>query len=574
MLRMLFTLACDHMTRYDRENELSALNPTIRWVGPTGDTCLDYVVTTGTVNVPSSYQHPKGKRFNVGLRRVTLRSSTPTAHMIFIGGGPGASVKMFLPLAEQLIQATHGDLAVYMIDHRGMETSGSFVNGINDWELVKADLKNMVQNSPMDISDLTIENAALDIGMLALALKRSSWTANSKLALYGYSYGSMLGQHVVELLPQLFDGATLGGMMNIGPLSQFSFNGILEHCLLDDVCRERMGGNLKETFPKMVADISNPKFNECTRILHDALKIDPNGTQGERVVRLGWILQSISIHQTTTILPTVKATYDCIDPKKYAHLVVDLLRMDKLNPTGYITGLDPIVNTVVLLSVYGQDYRNDSFITPANLADLHPAHALRGIFYDRFKILEPYLKNRRLIGQNPLKTTKTIVNVASSRLDIRTPYHPAWHFFERIEASKKNWLLYEHRTHDGYTGVCMTKFILMSIYDIGEFDYDQCIRDEPDPHNWSRNNALMSTFWEYVKSEPKSEYKRPAVPTSIINGRGTKPMPSGWPVLTIVAISGGLILVVIIGVIVWRYYKWRAGKVSEASRESACAVVE
>jgi hypothetical protein len=105
----------------------------------------------------------------------------------------------------------------------------------------------------------------------------------------------MLGQHVIELLPNLFGSATLDAMMNIDNLSQFSFKGIIEHCLLDDFCRGYIGGNLKETFPKMVVDISNPNFNKCAEHLHKALKVPPGKSQGWRVAQLGWMLQNYSV---------------------------------------------------------------------------------------------------------------------------------------------------------------------------------------------------------------------------------------------------------------------------------------
>jgi hypothetical protein len=56
------------------------------------------------------------------------------------------------------------------------------------WKEIEDHLPKIIQEAPIDIRDLTIENSALDIGMLAIALiAEPAWTANSKLALYGHS---------------------------------------------------------------------------------------------------------------------------------------------------------------------------------------------------------------------------------------------------------------------------------------------------------------------------------------------------------------------------------------------------
>jgi hypothetical protein len=142
---------------------------------------------------------------------------------------------------------------------------------------------------------------------------------------------------------------------------------------------------------------------------------------------------------------------------------------------------------------------------------------MSALLYMRLKPLEPYLKDRRLIGQHPLKTTRTTVNAVSSRIDLHTPYHPAWRFFERIEAPEKNWLLYEHRAHGNFDHECLIKLLLMPIYGIAEFDFEMCVSKESKSHDWSSSKLCLHDFWELVQREPEGEYLQPAIPRSIIN---------------------------------------------------------
>ncbi len=247
-------------------------------------------------------------------------------HVIFLSGGPGtlgrtydgamqslmhsfiASKSLFASLTGSSADGTHSDLTTtsincYAMDHRGVGRSGAFVPDGQDapWDDAAA-LRRVIEGGPFDVGDLTLRNAALDVGLLASYIRKSHAPTVGgvpiHVAVYGYSYGAQLAHHAVQLLPHTFNTAFLLAIPEVRPVryttavtaaSLFStppaegatvekgnaipfvcpsMDGILDSCMMNAFCRSHFADDVRQAYQnalqRITADEEEAAPNACT----------------------------------------------------------------------------------------------------------------------------------------------------------------------------------------------------------------------------------------------------------------------------------------------------------------------
>lgn len=502
--------------------KLEQLPSTIEWkscgesdLRISGSTC-----SRGNLKVPSTYERPMDATLTLGVQKFTLdatttTTTTPTTHVILLAGGPGGYSRSMARYVRPFLKSGSGRVAVYLVDHRGVGMS-SQISSQKDVFLNPSALQTALTMAPFDVRHLTLENAALDVALLGVACRNKG-----RVVLLGFSYGAQWAHHAVQLVPDLFDAAILGGMPSMrGYTREADLKGVAEACSQDPFCRRKMGPDAYKTLQRATIKVVQRDYNACTRLLHDQLPL--NGPSGAKIYALagslvpiihkkGLLKKLTELRGVQVVLPFIKATYDCVDVGAYRDKVLIKLLpvMDKVTlarsylPSNDGRKLNKIVHDLVTLDESFGDFRTGAPYIHSSFNNLHPAPFATLGYYARWKLVEPFLKNRKLSVGRPVVTDKTAIFIAASRMDPATPPHAAWDLFDKIKSPKKGWLLFDNRSHDGYVGVCYFRFIKLALSNqLDNFDYAECIRRDnaeraPD---W-RMSGELSTMWDLVRDE-------------------------------------------------------------------------
>jgi predicted esterase len=446
--------------------------------------------------------------------------------VILLAGGPGASSINQENHAIRLINGFGGQVAAYTVDHRGLGSSGKFSIKGAILENTFETLSKAFSNGPFDIKDLIITNAALDVAMLGLAIRAED--PEARIVLRGFSYGAQWAHHVVQLTPNLFDSAFLGGLPQIsGTDSEKSLIGLADVCAKDTFCRLKMGRDVYKAMNQAVQNLGNRHHNGCTEMFHAHLSTELTGTVGDRTRELSFILVDLLDRDSKTntpqlLLPFLMATEKCVNPNEYNNMVlqptIKYMRLISLKDSASglrnSAGMDSVVNSAISFDIYCRDFPNGKPTPSANHADLHPDLYRPLHYYHVWEQMQPLLKERKLSQERPATTPRTAIYMMASRMDLNTTYMPAWSAFNLITAPTKKWLLFDNRSHDGYWGECcdMLEWEAITGKSTG-FGYEECVHrtDKNYKLNW-RLADPYTAMWDCVPNSNDLDVVSSTVP--------------------------------------------------------------
>ncbi|PJF18162.1 Proteinase (Secreted protein) [Paramicrosporidium saccamoebae] len=468
------------------------------------------ICARGKLRVPSNYLDPEGGSFTLTIYRYTQHNQTPRAHLIFLAGGPGGPGLLYRYKATLISELTKGDVATYLVDHRGLGESGQFTEIRGSWEAETFDLKSTFANRKFDEKDLRLEPAALDVAMVGLALKRSN--PKARLSVYGFSYGALWAHEAVRFVPDLFDSAILGGVPALkGVMKEKNLRDILEHCRLDSFCRSKMGSDVLDSFPKMVEQLGNPETNECVKMMHSGFGIAGN-TAEERVEAIanhfcGFVLDSPPAKAAYTniqiLLPFVKATIDCGNAETYSLHVIG--RSDNASQPATLDDYD--FNSFVHEAV-----TSDHHVPPMESFNLYPPDLHPYYFYAKDIHQLPFCRYC-LVGRNrnspePLVTKKTAFYFLQGLFDVQTPFNIAKQVFDSVKAPLKVFQPVNNRGHGDF-GLGETEYIIAAVYGQSVKKAQTLIEEsaESRPMKWefAGNENLLGKIWTMVNDASVNE---------------------------------------------------------------------
>lgn len=523
--------------------DIDQFNPRIIWNSSMPDPELSevYNEVVGTIEVISDYRDPhQSKRFSLDLVKYERRRGKRVKnYFISLPGGPGGSrdeVRRFLAPFQSL-----DEIAYFGVSYRGFM---QFARAQETSE-PQPDLEHVISQGPFAPKDLTMENAARDVVMVIRAIQLSpTWQEGDRIFLEGFSAGSREAHLIIAQYPDLVDVAFLGGIPPFGQLAHGNYDGIIEHCLLDELCRTRMGSNLKVTFVKHIWDISNADFNECTRMFHATLDthelpkdLNKPLRPGKRLMRV--LASFYKIYSTTMAkgvphtwaqlaLVVIRAMHDCKNPATFEQEILPLIQVC-LRERGRKEGKRAVASVTKInkdLSVdlfLNEVFSSTSDYNPVVKRDLlrikdeeSETLALNQIFFrpikEKFREMKKYIKNARYFEEEPIVTNKTQVYIFASRMDVNTPPNTAKDLYDKIQSPKKFWILYDDLVHEsGYRSSEHLTILALAILDTSSpskivpyVKRANAVRR----HGWSfQGYHLLEKLWNHV--EPSSNALSP-----------------------------------------------------------------
>jgi pimeloyl-ACP methyl ester carboxylesterase len=578
------------------ESRIQELAPTVEWkpCRATDTEChiSDLTSAEGYIKVPSSYDvgDSSSTDFHVYVQKFTSAPDIKVSkHIIFLSGGPGSAGRTYDYLISTLI-STHPDWACYTIDHRGLGKSGGF-SKLERVQLSQS-LSSIAATAAFPLKHLTMTNAALDVGMLAGAISgHASWSDGSQLIVYGSSYGAQLAHHVIEQLPNTFHHALMKGTPRLASLSApLSHQGVVELCEMNENCRRLMGGNVGDGIREAIKNISNPDYNQCTRIIWDDQSVD-GMLQGEVAREIVSSLRNLltarssleaeeDFHTVQVAFAAIKATSDCKDPSNYRTDVLNNIKpyIDKFlgsHSLGEKDEFSALVNSVIFLDKNFEKYSQPPPLLREHY-DLQPHFTSHQIYYDDWKHLRPYLEGMKRSVQKTIDTSKTSIHMTSGRIDMITPYLPAFARFNAAKAPVKTWLLGDAGDHD-VSSACANRWLAAAIQGDTEMSLVRsCIasEDEKNKLDWTfAKYPEFSSIWNQVYSADKAPPMTPftAIPNLVIEKSGESKVDSpSEPFESRVGNSAHLwyglfgLLVVSLSVALWFYLKKRRSTAEKA----------
>ncbi|PJF18592.1 Proteinase (Secreted protein) [Paramicrosporidium saccamoebae] len=470
----------------------------------------------GQLKVPSNYKDPEGGTFELTFYQYTQRGQIPRAHLLFLNGGPGGPGVAYRDNATLISELTNGDVATYLVDHRGLGESGQFTETKESWEIETSDLKNAIVNKKLDEKDLQLVNAALDVNIIASALSHGD--PDSRLSVYGFSYGALWAHEAAQLAPNLFDSIILGGMpARNGSEEAYTLWGILEHCKLDPFCSSKMGSDIPLAFSAMVERLGKQFANRCVKEMRRQLEI-PSGTPESIISSISAYLRKFVFvaplpgatwTNVQILLPFVKATVDCTDFDGYVENVILPLKnavQKYKQDTGPVRQIEwslnesnSFVNQIVNFNI-----SNDSSLKKRS--ELHP--------YYNYQLTNPFpasmfckfcLAGQDEHSQGYLNSAKTATIHMQGLFDARTSYRGGEEFFNRVTVPSKIFQPVNNRGHN-LTGPCEAKYILAAVYGQSTLAAEQCFEEsnQSEPIKWefSETEHPFKNIWSMVKDAP------------------------------------------------------------------------
>ncbi|PJF18928.1 hypothetical protein PSACC_01249, partial [Paramicrosporidium saccamoebae] len=456
----------NEQNHFTTEEELAVLATAIAWSPCETFPHPSVECSQGLLSVPLDYESPSGEWINVDVYRYVLESSTPKSKVIMLAGGPGGSLFHYLPTTVQVLLDTNGSVAAYHYEHRGKGTQGFPSDHISTRSLY-----NIISTAPFDMRYLTVENAALDVSLLAKATECDFPTAGIQIGLYGVSYGAALAHHAVQLFPNMFDYAVIAG---VPPIPQetdiYNYNGLLLHCQLDQFCRSKIGtvDNFKAVLNRIA---SNRHLNQCTGYFYEQLKIEEQWTLSRKIRSIGeqLVLSPTDAMSARLLLPIIKSTFDCrhfgVYKRKF-DAAMSLKKQSIYEPIPVTTRTEhggQFDGNHTLLSIVSLDYRLKDIKFNAIKAqedhlELFPIINCTSIARNAYSHVGECLAGRRISRIKPAVTGKTFFVVAQNLLDLITPLDAGSDLFAKIEAPHK-WLVRMDNLQHCYPDAFMANLI-------------------------------------------------------------------------------------------------------------------
>ena len=551
----------------DYEKVLRDLAPRIKWMECSSSQCKlsDFDSRKGIVAVPGDYDHPD-KTFDLTFQRFTRNTKPPMRHVIVLAGGPGESGRSVEDKVKTILNglADH-PIACYTVDHRGLGESGPFLAG-KKYKDVRNSFESFFSNTPFPVKNLRTHDAALDVGMLAMAIQNEGdFPAQSTLHLIGGSYGATWANQVISLMPNLFNSVYLSAMPRLRNTIVGSGIGIAENCSLDDECRKRIGGKVSEEYRIAIKNVAKYTTNECTKALGDCIPKYKETDDAGRLTLLAVSFEDLMNNSfflgednkaSQLLLPFIKATSDCTDVagykrdvigvmKKHMKLSVDQSSLDESQEKslGKHSKLDKMVNSVGFIDLLF--YNGPPNLHPPGNDDLFDDLAVPYSYLRLYNELKPHLANMKFTEHHPLTSTKTRVWLEMGRMDLITDYVQAWDTFEKINAPEKAWILINSQGHGFSDDTCLhtrlAEFLDIPAKGAGK----KCVALVNSVYklDWSfKNSPAYAKIWDYVKTSNKEtlpiEKQLSAVPTYYhISGRVDGLITGLGLVLTIIILT-------------------------------------
>ncbi|PJF18918.1 Hydrolase, alpha/beta hydrolase fold family [Paramicrosporidium saccamoebae] len=493
------------------ENELEDLVMDIVWTPCKAFPHPNVECSQGLLPVLSDHEPLSGEWIDVEVYRYVSKGSTPISKVIMLAGGPGASVLHFETLTNQVLSNTNGSVAVYHYEHRGIGKCG-----FRSDHIYSRPLHDIISTAPFDMECLTVENAALDVSLFAKAIEHDFPAADTRIGLFGVSYGAALAHHAVQLFPNMFDFAVIAGVPPIpGETGIRSYNGLLLHCQMDEFCKSKIG--TVADFEAVIKEVaSNRHLNECTEYLHERLNLEEQWTVGTKIQSIGDQLVSEPAEAMTAryLLPTIKATFDCLSVGAYKrafHNVMDArTSIYTPAPLKRLTGHHGQFETNhTILDVVSLDYRLKDMkfnLTKAqeDCLELFPILGYARAAYGAYSRVGECLAGRRISQIKPAVTGKTTFVVVQNLLDLVTPFGAGRELFAKIEAPHK-WFIrmnnLQHRYPNALMGNLIQRVALgeSSILDSLQATIDAT--DVPIPNFWELPDLPeIGGIWDLVSS--------------------------------------------------------------------------
>lgn len=485
----------------------------------------------------------------------------PQVFMILLSGGPGLEGEDQEPAVARLLSHFSSlALVCYTIDPRGVGKSSKFIpDGHKLDGLCRDDLNLIIKEGPFAITDLSIHTAALDAGMLAIALQATpEWQPSSRLIIQGSSYGAAVAHQSIKVLPFLYDGGFIEMVPQVRGLSAPGLIGLAEHCGLDPFCRSFFPsqGSIWEEVRAAIKDIIGAKANECVRTFVNYFDRDyfRRTIPMDRRVLLSLVFRetmgakrlSTGFRPAQLLLPFLRITSECrLSREDYIRQVLKPLepyirRGQPINVVwtmGSSSQMNHLANGILILDLeYYAGIPKADPLSPA-YEDMSISLASK-LHYDKnYRLLAPHLTGYRFTDTRPLRTPRTRLLISNSRLDFNTGYRQAWELYSSLEAPEKYWLLLEHRHHESTWTTCHAQVIgyLMGL-DEGamgprrEADLDECLRraNEEERLDWSFSGVpSLAALWTFLdkRGAPSAWISPETIPSVAIGSKATRSIP-------------------------------------------------
>lgn len=225
--------------------------------------CPSHVGADGTqlcaiINQPLDHNDPDGKQIDILVMRALGKSEKKRGQIWFLNGGPGDSLDSFSYLMDKWAE-THPEYDYYAMEHRG--TGVSAYLACSDEPASPQCLEELEREWGEGLGLFNTTQAAHD---LASVMRQVG--ADSKLYLYGVSYGTYFVQRFISMYDSMIQGAILDGV--VPPVQDDdglyaidiydrNFNelalNIAARCDDDAICRSKMksfGGDTESVIQK------------------------------------------------------------------------------------------------------------------------------------------------------------------------------------------------------------------------------------------------------------------------------------------------------------------------------------
>lgn len=562
------------------EEQLEARVADIQWSKTEKHRTGGFIRESGFLTVPASYFSPSKGTIKVHIYRYRVPDKVPDCHVILLSGGPGCYNTGWKKYARERIPSHGGRLAAYIVDHRGLGKSAPFPlpGDLSLQAFLKA-----ASSGSFSIKDLTLENAALDVALLGMTIKKDGlWKPTSRLSIYGGSYGARLAHHTVQLAPTTFKSVLLGSVPKLrGITSRRHMLGLAEVCEADEFCRSKMGNDVYSFMKDAARKLANENHNSCTKLFHEQVEwgpLDFATNIGEKVASIGQKFRLIirgdvpdypnspDFRSAQILLPFLKATMECKDPTEYRQKVlIPMMKAVNSKGSAILTWkglkLNPTVYGAIALDARVQDFRVIR-PTPPDNAELHYADDPMTMI--GFSVLMGLLKDRRLSAERPLVSPVTEVYVLHGKMDFVTTYEPAWELFNKMKTPFKLWSLSDHDGHNGGISRCDQRIEKFAYYGekLDEKDHEPWVRkrDMAGKPSWKfEKYPDFARMWDCVSNSSSTASSVPtksSVPSfKILHSTGPFVMPEDqfsitWP--TVIVGLGLLGIVLYAGITIYR----------------------
>ncbi|PJF18405.1 hypothetical protein PSACC_01806 [Paramicrosporidium saccamoebae] len=411
--------------------------PKLSWVTASagGCKCTSLSPSSTVLTVPAQYTPPGGE-VRLFIKRYMTSGSTATTHLIMLPGGPGQSETILEGHVQNIANFLGGSVALYLVDMRGVAQSQPIVpQGDFSW---RNNLDAVAKSAPFPIGTITLSNAAQDVLQLAKAIKASpEFAADSKLSVFGVSFGAVWAYRALQLDSSLFHAAILDGILAFeGLFDPENDESLFENCARHPYCKEQFGGDPKNA-RKMFAEILNPALNGCTAILDQVLGKMKN-QQMSREYRLYELLLPLlegskslgnRYHSTQLMLAFIKTTHHCATPSAYGAIISEVAGMGGHTAAGVIARaadartMNMLVNNLLFCS---EPYNLTAGPTSPSCGKPTLMHhcMTRFVFNAQYQsLLKPYVVPRDPIWNK--KPSGVKLYFVHGKVDLVTPYRAA-----------------------------------------------------------------------------------------------------------------------------------------------------